>query len=153
MRYVHVTCVIFFFFQYKFLSSVGLGQRILRVCPGQLMGFCDLRHLHSHTHFPPPPFPFVADSASVVVHVINGEHPAAMQHGNSSASCLRPLPATSVPFVLATRISMTVAAVAWNCNFNGNWNWNWRPDLSWHWNLHWNWSNMATSLLGIWSWS
>uniref|UniRef100_A0A1B0FNB0 Ig-like domain-containing protein n=2 Tax=Glossina TaxID=44049 RepID=A0A1B0FNB0_GLOMM len=30
--------------------------------------------------------PSSSDSASVVVHVINGEHPAAMQHGNNSAS-------------------------------------------------------------------
>jgi hypothetical protein len=34
---------------------------------------------------PPPPIP---DPASVMVHVINGEHPAAMQHGNSSSNSI-----------------------------------------------------------------
>jgi len=87
----------------------------------------------------------------VVVHVINGEHPAAMQHGNSSATCLRPLSSTSVPFVLATWMSMTVASVAWTSNLNGNWNWS--PDWRWHWNPKWNWSNLAAGLVGIWSWS
>ncbi|XP_017062209.1 hemicentin-1 [Drosophila ficusphila] len=102
--------------------------------------------------------PSSSDSASVVVHVINGEHPAAMQHGNSSASCLRLLP---VPFVLATRLSMAVAALAWNsnfnCNFNLNGNWNWSPDWRWHWNVNrnwsWKWGNLLASLIGLWTWS
>lgn len=44
-------------------------------------------------HFFPslPSVPFhrkKADPASVMVHVINGEHPAAMQHGNSSSNSI-----------------------------------------------------------------
>lgn len=34
------------------------------------------------------PYEHKTDAASVVVHVIHGEHPAAMQYGNSSASSL-----------------------------------------------------------------
>lgn len=116
-----------------------------------------------HTHFPFPCLlcsaALIADSASVVVHVINGEHPAAMQHGNSSASCLRLLPATSVPFAFAARMAMTVAAVAWNCNSNyygtGDWNWNWNWSTRRHFNWNWMWSSRAASLMtgGLWSWS
>ncbi|KAH8375909.1 hypothetical protein KR200_006841 [Drosophila serrata] len=99
--------------------------------------------------------PSSSDSASVVVHVINGEHPAAMQHGNSSATCLRLLPpATSVPLAFAARMAMTLAAVAWNCNSNyygnGNWNWNWNRNMHWHWHWKWNWMLGGG---GLWSWS
>ncbi|XP_023178435.1 limbic system-associated membrane protein [Drosophila hydei] len=65
--------------------------------------------------------PSSSDSASVVVHVINGEHPAAMQHGNSSASSLRAM-WSPVPLLA---ITTTTAAVAVTWNWNLNWNWNW----------------------------
>ncbi|EDW80928.2 uncharacterized protein Dwil_GK11789 [Drosophila willistoni] len=58
--------------------------------------------------------PSSSDSASVVVHVINGEHPAAMQHGNSSASSLR---WNSVPLLAITTTTTVAVAVTWN------WNW------------------------------
>lgn len=81
--------------------------------------------------------PSSSDSASVVVHVINGEHPAAMQHGNSSASCLRWRP---VPLLVITTTTTTAAfAVTWN------WNWSsvglfvtWFPAaLANSWRRHW----------------
>ncbi|KAH8250080.1 hypothetical protein KR026_004851 [Drosophila bipectinata] len=105
--------------------------------------------------------PSSSDSASVVVHVINGEHPAAMQHGNSSASCPRCLPpATTVPFASATalQIALTVAAVAWNFNWNGD-RLDWSCDWNWSWSRRWsnvrqcldrNW-NTAGGLLHVWS--
>lgn len=81
-----------------------------------------------HSLSPPPSNAraLSADSASVVVHVINGEHPAAMQHGNSSASSLRWSP---VPLFAST----TAAA------FAVTWNWN----LDWDWVWDWNWSSLC----------
>ncbi|KAL7730037.1 hypothetical protein ACLKA6_009325 [Drosophila palustris] len=101
--------------------------------------------------------PSSSDSASVVVHVINGEHPAAMQHGNSSASSLR---WRSVPSLLAITTTTTTAAFAVTWNWEWNWDWN---EYS-NWNSNWNWSSVSLFVTWLasswrrhwstsWSWS